>query len=243
MKINLFRGTFIIFSLFLFWAIIVLLFKLPPYILPSPLLVLHSLFSNITLIASQAWITILETLIGLFFGTLLGVCLALSMIFFQPLRLWMMPILVLSQALPLFAIAPLFVIWFGYGIASKIAVITLMLFFPVASAFFDGLKRTDSNWLDLAKTMNATYANTIWKIRVPAALPSLATGLRVATAAAPLGAIIGEWVGSSSGLGFLMLNANARLQIDLMFAVLLVVIFFGIALYFSVDRILRHWHL
>jgi putative hydroxymethylpyrimidine transport system permease protein len=236
---NLLRGTFVIVSLFILWELLTLIFNFPIYILPSPFVVLHALFTHASLIVSQAWITILETLLGLLLGTLVGASLALTMIFFQPLRLWLMPMLILSQALPVFAIAPILVIWLGYGIASKIVVIILMLFFPVASSFFDGLKSTNPNFLDLAQTMNATRWNIVWKIRVPAALPSLASGIRVATAAAPLGAIIGEWVGSSSGLGFLMLNANARLQIDLMFAVLLVVIAFGIILFFTVDKLLR----
>lgn len=237
--INLFRGTLIIFSLLILWQLLTVIFKFPVYILPSPLVVLHTLYLQAPLIASQTWITILETLLGLLLGALAGASVALTMIFFRPLRMWLMPMLILSQALPVFAIAPILVIWLGYGIASKIAVIVLMLFFPVASAFFDGLKSVSSDFLDLAQTMNATRWNILWKIRVPAALPSFASGLRIATAAAPLGAIIGEWVGSSSGLGFLMLNANARLQIDLMFAVLLVVIAFGIILFFTVDKLLR----
>ncbi len=233
------RGIIVTLSLLLIWQLLVGILQLPIFILPGPLLVLKTLILQAPLIASQAWITILETLLGLFLATLFGCTLALTMAFFQPLRLWLLPILIISQALPTFAIAPLLVIWFGYGMASKIATTLLMLFFPIASSFFDGLKRTEHAWLDLAQTMNASRWNILWQIRVPAALPSLASGLRVATAAAPIGAIIGEWVGSSSGLGFLMLNANARMEIDLMFAVLLVIVVFGISLYFSVDKLLR----
>jgi len=113
-----------------------------------------------------------------------------------------------------------------------------MLFFPIANAFYDGLTRTEASWLDLAKTMQATRWQTLWKIRIPAALPHLASGLRIATAIAPIGAIVGEWVGASRGLGFLMLNANARMQIDLMFAALFVLIIFSLSLYFLMDRLL-----
>lgn len=233
------RGIIVIFTLFILWQMLVWVFQFPIYILPGPFLVLKTLYLQAPLIAAQAWITILETLIGLFLATFFGCLLALTMAYFQPLRLWLLPILIISQALPTFAIAPLLVIWFGYGMASKIATTLLMLFFPIASNFFDGLKRTEQSWLDLAKIMNASRWNILWQIRVPAALPSLASGLRIATAAAPIGAIIGEWVGSSNGLGFLMLNANARMEIDLMFAVLLVIIVFGIILYFSVDALLK----
>jgi putative hydroxymethylpyrimidine transport system permease protein len=233
------RSIFITFTLLILWQLIVWFAQLPTFILPGPLQVFQTLYLQAPLIAQQAVPTIIETLLGLLFGTLLGCSLALSMTLFRPLGFWFMPILVISQALPTFAIAPLLVIWLGYGMASKIATTMLMLFFPVASSFFDGLKRTELGWLDLAHTMNAVHWRTLWQIRVPAALPNLASGLRVATAAAPIGAIVGEWVGSSKGLGFLMLNANARMQIDLMFAVLLVIIVLGIILYFAVDKLLR----
>jgi putative hydroxymethylpyrimidine transport system permease protein len=119
---------------------------------------------------------------------------------------------------------------------SKIVTAMIMIFFPIASSFFDGLKQTHQDWVDLAKTMNAKKWRFFWYIRIPAALPNLASGLRVATVAAPIGAIIGEWVGASQGLGFLMLNANARMQIDLMFACLVTLILFSLTLYFLVDK-------
>jgi putative hydroxymethylpyrimidine transport system permease protein len=151
-----------------------------------------------------------------------------------------MPLLVVSQAIPVFAIAPLLVLWFGYGIASKVAMAALIIFFPVAANFLDGLRRTEPGWLDLARTMTVgrpgAALRILWHIRVPAALPALASGLRVAAAVAPIGAVVGEWVGSSAGLGFLMLHANARLQIDLMFAALLTLALFALVLYFTVDR-------
>jgi putative hydroxymethylpyrimidine transport system permease protein len=233
------RGMVVILGLLALWQLLVFLLKLPPYILPTPIQVFITLYQQAPLIAAQTLPTIIETLLGLVLGALLGSFMAFSMAIMQPVRLWLMPVLVISQALPTFAIAPLLVIWLGYGIASKIAITILMLFFPVASAFFDGLCHVPQGWLDLAYIMNASRWQILWRIRIPAALPSLATGLRVATVAAPIGAVIGEWVGSSSGLGFLMLNANARMQIDLMFSALLVLIAFSLALYFSVDYLLR----
>lgn len=235
------RGVFVTIVLFAIWQLIVWFTQLPPFILPSPLEVFHTLYLQAPLIAQHAIPTIIETLLGLLLGTIFGCSLALNMIFFRSFRYWLMPILIISQALPIFAIAPLLVIWLGYGMASKIATTLLMLFFPIASSFFDGLRRTEPGWLELAHTMNATRWRILWRIRVPAALPNLASGLRIATAAAPIGAIVGEWVGSSSGLGFLMLNANARMQIDLMFAVLLVIVVFSITLFFLVDKLLRHF--
>ena len=162
----------------------------------------------------------------------------------RPARLWLLPVLVASQAVPVFALAPILVLWLGYGIASKVAMATLIIYFPVAANFYDGLRRTEPGWLDLARAMGAKPWRTMWRIRVPAALPALASGVRVAAAVAPIGAVVGEWVGSSAGLGFLMLHANARMQIDLMFAALLTLAVFAVAIYFIIDHALRralHW--
>ena len=137
-------------------------------------------------------------------------------------RQFLRPVLVLTQALPVFALAPILTLWLGYGIGSKILMAVLIIYFPVASAFYDGLMGTPRGWLDLAKSMQATPRQVLWRVRMPAALPSLASGLRLAAVYAPIGAIIGEWVGASQGLGYLMLLANGRAKIDLMFAALAV---------------------
>ena len=232
------RGLLVFFSLILLWQSLVSVFHLPPYILPSPFAVMHIGYERFDLIAHEAMITFFETLLGLSLGIVLGCLAALVMIFCRPFSFWLFPILIISQAIPTFAIAPLLVIWFGYGIASKIATTIIMIFFPITSAFFDGLQSTEQGWIDLAKTMNAKRWRFFWYIRIPAALPQLASGLRVATAIAPIGAVVGEWVGASQGLGFLMLNANARMQINLMFAALFVLVMFSLTLYFLVDKLL-----
>ncbi len=238
---KLLRGLCIIISLCILWQIIIWLFKLPPYILPSPWLVAKTLYAQADVIADQSIPTIVEILLGLLFGILIGMFSALILAIFQPLRAWLMPVLLISQAIPTFAIAPLLVVWFGYGIASKVMTTVIMLFFPITTAFFDGLRRTHPGWLDLAKTMNASTWQSFWHIRIPAALPSLASGLRVAAAIAPIGAIIAEWVGSSHGLGYLMLNANARMQIDMMFAVLVVITVLTLLLYTAMDKALKYF--
>lgn len=233
------RGIIVFVSLIIIWQAFVTFLQLPPYILPGPFLVLDTWLTQYDLLLHQTIPTLLETIVGLLLGILLGCMVALLMSFIQPVRYWAMPLLLISQALPTFAIAPLLVIWFGYGMASKVVTTILMLFYPVTSSFFDGLRRTDPAWLDLAQTMNASRWRILWFVRVPAALPALASGIRVATAIAPIGAVIGEWVGASSGLGFLMLNANARMQIDMMFAALINIILLSLILYFCVDKLLK----
>ncbi|MBT3917431.1 MAG: ABC transporter permease [Rhodospirillaceae bacterium] len=233
------RPLIIFAALIAFWQIIVVVTGAPHYILPSPGRVLNALGSRSDVLLSHGWITLSEIILGLILGTILGSISALTMGYFKPARRWLMPVMVVSQAIPVFALAPILVLWLGYGMVSKVAMATLIIYFPVTAAFFDGLRRTEPGHLDLAQTMNASRWATLRHIRVPAALPSFASGLRVATAVAPIGAIVGEWVGSSEGLGFLMLHANGRMQIDVMFAALFVLAIIAVTLYYAVDAGLK----
>ncbi|MEM7224640.1 MAG: ABC transporter permease [Pseudomonadota bacterium] len=232
------RPLIIFLALLALWQAVVWLTGAPRYILPGPGLVAEALVARWPEILPNAGVTIAEILLGLLLGTLLGCSSALVLAWFRPARRWLLPVFVSSQAIPVFALAPILVLWLGYGLASKVAMATLIIFFPVTAAFFDGLRRTEPGWLDLAKTMGASPWRTLRHLRIPAALPALASGIRVAAAVAPIGAIVGEWVGSSAGLGYLMLQANARLQIDLMFAALFVLAVFAVSLYFLIDRLL-----
>ena len=145
--------------------------------------------------------------------------------------------LVFSQAIPVFALAPILTLWLGYGLGSKIAMALIIIYFPVTSSFFDALMRTNPEWLGLARVMGVKGWRVMWHIRIPAALPGFASGLRLAAVYAPIGAIIGEWVGASKGLGYLMLFANGRVKTDLMFAALIVLAVFTLVLHASVSRL------
>ena len=183
--------------------------------------------------------TIVEIILGLILGCLIGMASAWAILRFRPVRSWFLPVLVASQALPVFAIAPVLMLWLGFGMGSKIAMATLIIYFPVTAALYDGLRNTDAGWINLARIMGASNNTVLKYIRLPAALPSLGSGLRIAAAIAPIGAVVGEWVGSSTGLGYLMLHANARTQVDLMFAALFVLAAFAIILYFSIDYLVK----
>lgn len=218
------------------WQALVSLAHLPPFILPGPGRVAVALWQNRALIAANAGVTILEVIIGLVLGTLVGAATAIGLAASAGARSLFRPVLVFSQAVPVFALAPILTLWLGYGIGSKVVMAVLIIFFPVASSFLDGLLATPAGYLDLARCMGARPGATLWRIRVPAALPSLASGLRLAAVYAPIGAVIGEWVGASRGLGYLMLLANGRAKIDLMFAALLVLAAFTIILHAVIDR-------
>ena len=227
-------------GLLLAWDLLARLTAVPPFILPPPLAVGSALVARADLILPHAAVTLAEILLGMAIGSAGGGAMALLLGAFRGARPWVLPVLVVSQALPAFALAPLLVLWLGYGMASKVAMAVLIIFFPVTAAFYDGLRRTEAGWIELARTMGAGGHAILWQIRMPAALPALASGLRAAPPVAPIGAVVGEWVGSPRRLGHLMLQANARMQVDLMFAALLVLAAMALALWFSLDRLLKH---
>jgi putative hydroxymethylpyrimidine transport system permease protein len=237
--VKLLRPLVIFVGLIAVWQVVVWTTGAPHYILPGPGRVARALVERWPELIGHAGVTALEILLGLALGALLGCGSALVIASFRPARRWLLPVLVVSQAIPVFALAPVLVLWFGYGLASKVAMATLIIYFPVTAAFFDGLRRTEPGWLDLARTMGGGRAAILRHIQIPAALPALSSGIRVATAVAPIGAVVGEWVGSSAGLGYMMLQANARMQVDVMFAALFLLAVFAVGLYAAVDAGLK----
>ncbi|MDJ0859216.1 MAG: ABC transporter permease [Dinoroseobacter sp.] len=206
------------------------------FILPGPGSVAEAWWQNRMLIGEHTLVTLSEVALGLLIGGILGAATALSLASSRAAQELIRPMLVFSQALPVFALAPILTLWLGYGLWSKVAMAVLIIYFPVTSAFFDGLMRTPQGWLDLAQTMGARPRAVLWRIRVPHALPSLGTGLKLAAVYAPIGAVIGEWVGASRGLGYLMLLANGRAKTDLMFAAMLTLGVMSVMLYVAADR-------
>ncbi|MDF2529987.1 MAG: ssuC [Gammaproteobacteria bacterium] len=234
------RGIMLALGLLGLWQALVMLLHIPIYMLPSPLQVFTALWQSKLFLLQQFIPTFIETLAGLSLAIMWGISVAVGMVLFRPLRFWLLPVIIISQAIPTFAFAPLLVLWLGYGIISKIAVIIVALFFPVTSTFFEGMKQTPDAWLDLGVLLQASRWRMVRYISFPAALPALGAGLKVATAWAPMAAIIGEWVGSSRGLGFVILNAQARLDLPLMFAALSLLVCFSLLLYWLVDIGLKY---
>lgn len=234
------HGLVVFFGILALWWAIAIIFDLKKYILPSPLVVAQSLWNGRQYLLENSLITIVEIVIGFVLGILSGAALALLLMFSKTLQKWLMPVLIVSQSIPVFALAPILVLWFGYGILSKIIAAILVIFFPVTTAFFDGLRRTNTGYLDLARTMGASSLSQLVHIRLVAALPALGSGVRVAAAIAPIGAIIGEWVGSSGGLGYIMLNANARMQTPTCFAAIFILSIIAMILWYITDIILKY---
>jgi putative hydroxymethylpyrimidine transport system permease protein len=233
------RPLVVFLGLLIVWHLVVTFLDMPAFILPSPKSVILVAMARADTLLGHAAVTLAEILLGLLFGTLFGIASALFMAYFRPARSWLLPVLVVSQAVPVFTLAPVLVLWFGYGMAPKVAMATLIIYFPVTAAFYDGLRRTETGWVDLARTMGASKAAILRQIRIPAALPAFASGLRVAAAVAPIGAVVGEWVGASAGLGYYMLLMNGRVQTDAMFAALFVLAIMAVCIYFLIDLALR----
>ena len=227
------------------WQGLIWLADMPSFLLPAPAAVAEALWLNRIEIARNAGFTLTEVVLGFTLGSVIGAALAVAMGFSARLTGILRPILTFSQTIPGFALAPILTLWLGFGMAPKIAMTVLIVFFPVAAAFLDGLGRTPQAALDLAQVMGASRGRIMRHLRIPAALPHLATGLRLAAVYAPIGAVIGEWVGGARGLGALMIHANGRMKTDLVFAALLVLsvmtVIFARLVSAAISRIWRRY--
>ncbi|WP_209428199.1 ABC transporter permease [Pararhodobacter sp. SW119] len=221
------------------WQAVVWLTGVPRFILPGPARVGVALWDNAALLLEHARFTVANLLTGLAAGVVLGVATALNLALSPIARLMLRPMLIFAQAVPVFALAPILTLWLGYGAASKIVIVMLVIYFPVTSAFFDGLMRLPASLADLAQMMRAKPLHRLILLQVPHALPALVSGLRLAVVYAPFAVIIGEWVGSSRGLGYLMLMANGRGQTDLMFASLLVLASMSLLCFAALERLVQ----
>ncbi|PLR26436.1 MULTISPECIES: ABC transporter permease [Pantoea] len=206
----------------------------PSFLLPAPQAVLEALWLHRQLLWHHALYTMAEIVLALLLGVGAGVTLAVLMAASSLLRRVLFPLVTASQAIPVFALAPLLVLWLGFGIASKVVVAALILFFPLCLSLFDGLCRTPVGWLELAQTSTSSRFRIFWRVRWPAALPQFFSGLQMAVVLAPIGVVIGEWVGASEGLGYLMMQSNARLETATSFAALLLLLVLALLLSGSV---------
>ena len=235
----IFRAVITFLGLCLFWQAIVWLFETPPYILPGPLPVWEQLYTRPELFLRHGATTALEIVLALIFGLIAGFLTGVLVWRSARAERWLWPLLLASQAVPVFAIAPLLVIWLGYGLASKITMAVLIVFFPVTVAVVEGLRRIGRYWPEQAQLMGAKPWPFFKLVQLPASLGTIGVGARIAAATAPIGAVVGEWVGSSSGLGYLMLHANARMQISTVFAALFCLLIFTLSLYGLVNYTTR----
>lgn len=225
--------------LLVFWEAACRIWSIPRYILPAPSLIFHTLIVEFPRFVPHIWTTLQEMLLGLILAVLLGVPLAFLMFRYPVMERTFFPIVIGSQAVPVFAIAPLLVLWFGYGVSSKVIMASIIVFFPIVVNTLEGLKSTDPDLVNLLRSMGAKERQILWKVRVPQALPFFFTGLKIGVSVSTIGAVIGEWVGSTRGLGYLMLHANAQLRVDIVFVAIVDLTVLGVGLFFLVSWIAR----
>ncbi|HVZ54583.1 MAG TPA: ABC transporter permease [Pseudolabrys sp.] len=219
------------------WHFYVRAFHVSPAVLPLPGVVLDAFLENWRLILGELKVTLLESVYGFGLAFLLGIPLAVMITSLPMLNLTFYPLLIATQALPKVALAPLILVWLGIGIESKLAIAWLVAFFPVVVDTATGLRATPAEYLDLAASVRANPLQTFTKIRFPAALPFVISGSKVAITLAVIGAVIGEFVGSTEGLGNLLLVANSQVNTALAFAALFALAILGIVLYVLVALV------
>jgi len=229
------------FSILAAWEASCRLIPLPDFILPPPSAIAVTAVARAPLLAANAMVTGLEIVAGIGLALAVAVALATAMFASRPLERALAPFLIASQAVPVFAIAPLLVIWFGYGPASKVVMAAVIIFFPITVSLLEGFKSCDPGYRILFRLMGASFGRRLRYLYWPWALPYFFAGLKVGVSVATIGAVIGEWVGSQAGLGYLMIQANARLQVDLVFAAIVWLSLMGVGLWALVGLLERRW--
>ena len=204
---------------------------LDPFLVPSPSEIATSLWEDRSLLAENAWVTLQEVLAGFAAALALGALTAVALHLSPVLRRALYPLVVASQAVPVIVVAPILVVWFGFGIGPKVALIALFCFFPIAVNALDGLATTPPEQRRLMRSLGAGRLRTFTTLEVPTALPYLLRGAKIAVAVAVIGAVFGEWAGADDGLGHLMLLDNAQLEVARLFASVLVLSAMAIALF------------
>lgn len=233
-------------AFFLVWEVSVRVFQVPVYLVPAPSAILGRVADNWQLLATNTWVTFTGVIIGFLLSIAVSVPLAAVLSQLHWLERGVYPLLVASQTIPKVAIAPLLVVWFGFGVLPKILIVFLICFFPIVVDTMIGLKSVPREVIWLAHSTGASHWDTFVKIRIPGALPHIFGGLKVASTLAVVGAVVGEFVGSDSGLGYQLIVANGLLDVQMSFAVIVVLSVMGIVLFAAVglaERLLLPWHI
>jgi ABC-type nitrate/sulfonate/bicarbonate transport system permease component len=238
--INSIIPAFALFSIACLWEGAVNVTGYPEYLLPAPSAILYRVLSDWPILVKHSMVTLTEIAIGFLVGGFCGVLLAVLITHNRFAERVVMPLALLLQTTPKLAIAPLFLIWFGYGMLPKVIMTILMCVFPVLINTAAGLRSVDSRIIELLSILKATRWQILTKVRFPTALPHFFVGLKISITLAVIGAIVGEWVGASAGLGHLILAANSQLDTVLVFAAVTAITLLGMVMYFVVY-IVEHW--
>ena len=227
------------------WQFVVMIFKMPPYLLPAPGAIAHAFIDNLPLLISNGWVTVYEMLAGYALAVGIAIPLAIAITSSQRFNEFVMPTMLFFQIVPKVAIAPLFLVWFGVGPTPKILVAFLISFFPIVIDAAVGLRSMSTEMADLAKSMGSSRWQVFAQFRLPTSLPYLFSGLKVAATLAIAGTVVGEFVGADKGLGYLLLVTNSNMETALMFATIVALTIIGLVFYYLVELLegfLIPWH-
>jgi NitT/TauT family transport system permease protein len=233
-------------GLIVLWQIVVVVFKVPNFLLPSPAAILRDMAATWRELLTTTAVTSYETLLGYGLSVLIGVPLAVALAASKGFERAVYPLIVASQAVPKVSVAPLFLVWFGYGLKPKIIIVVLVTFFPIVINSVVGLKSLSQNMLNLARSMGATSTQVFWRFQLPNALPGIFAGLKVASVLAIIGAIVAEFVGADSGLGYVIMNATADINVPHQFSAVVLLSVIGIVFFWIIERIEKiclPWHI
>ncbi len=231
--------------IFVLWAVVTAVFHIPDYLLPSPANVFRRIVLEQGLLASNTGYTLIEVFAGFLASVLIGIPMAFCIVMSRLVERIVMPVIVASQAVPKVAIAPMLVIWLGFGLLPKIAITFLLAFFPVLVATSTGLRSVETEMIDLVRSMRAPAWKIMFKVRLPAALPQIFSGLKVAISLSVVGAVVGEFVGADHGLGYVLMSASGALDGTLVWAALLILVAIGVTSFQAVaaiERLAIRWH-
>lgn len=239
-------GAIAIFAvLFVFWEVGVSWFGVKEYLLPPPSKVWVEFLKRAPTVFANAWVTTKEILAGYLLAIVVSIPLALSIAYSRFMENSVYPVIVFFQIIPKIAIAPLFIIWFGFGFTPKLLLVFLLCFFPIVVSSIAGFKATDPDIMDFARTTGASGWKMFLKIRLPQALPNIFTGLKVGAALSATAAVVAEFVASDRGLGYLLLQYNGNLETPMVFATVVLLSLIGLVVYYVVEvieRIAIPWH-
>ncbi|MEC2324726.1 ABC transporter permease [Lederbergia lenta] len=247
------KNWFRTYALFMLMAVLVLLFiewlvhtkVIPAFIIPAPSSVIVMIITHWkALLFEHLRATMLEFLVGFTISLVFGISVAIAMFYSKIIEKVLYPAVLISQMIPIIALSPIFVLWFGYTIWSKVAVTFLISFFPIVVGTYDGLKSSESEYSELLRSMGATRRQTLLKLHIPMALPSFFSGLKLAIVFALVGATIGEWLGASEGLGYYSRRMSGNLNAEGVFAAITILTVLGILLFTlvsSIEKRVLHW--
>lgn len=221
------------------WEGLVRLFDVPTYVLPAPSEILEQIYLERVMIFGHLQVTLFEIVAGYALACALGFALSVAIVYSKAFRRGVLPLIVAAQTIPVIAIAPILVIWFGYNDVPRIIITALVAFFPLTVSFVTGLEALEPELINFFRSLNANGLQIFLKLRLPAALPNIFAGLKVATTLAVIGATISEWVGASAGLGYLMAQDTQQINTARVFASLVVLGTVGIAFFGLIGLIQR----